>query len=282
MPFVHPPPSLTKPSLTTPPPHSSVTLLSGSVYIALVIKIPEHLQIQHHDTALWAGVHLLPMLGACAFGSFLGGALSKRANLTSQTLVAGSLLQVVGLALVLGFSSGGSDNGLGLGLLLGFTAVYGLGVGLSFAVCTMIAAIEAGHGDLAAAQGAVAQARVFGGALGLAGCTIVFNGRLRGELVGEVGEQELGRIHRSLMAVLALPEEVREEVMGVYRDGFGEQMLLMTVVAVVALLVSFGTYRSRPSRVVDVMVQHKELAGRSGGGGEVELSSVSSVRSLVR
>jgi hypothetical protein len=59
-------------------------------------------------------------------------------------------------------------------------------------------------------------------------------------------------------------------------------MLLMTVVAVVALLVSFGTYRSRPSRVVDVMVQHKELAGRSGGGGEVELSSVSSVRSLVR
>jgi hypothetical protein len=222
------------------------------------------------------------MLGACAFGSFLGGALSKRANLTSQTLVAGSLLQVVGLALVLGFSSGGSDNGLGLGLLLGFTAVYGLGVGLSFAVCTMIAAIEAGHGDLAAAQGAVAQARVFGGALGLAGCTIVFNGRLRGELVGEVGEQELGRIHRSLMAVLALPEEVREEVMGVYRDGFGEQMLLMTVVAVVALLVSFGTYRSRPSRVVDVMVQHKELAGRPGGGGEVELSSVSSVRSLVR
>jgi hypothetical protein len=171
---------------------------------------------------------------------------------------------------------------LGLGLLLGFTAVYGLGVGLSFAVCTMIAAIEARHDDLAAAQGAVAQARVFGGALGLAGCTIVFNARLRGELVGELGEQELGQIHRSLMAVLALPDELREEVMGVYREAFGEQMLVMTVVAVVALLVSFGTYRSRPSRVVDVMVQHKELAGRPGGGGEVELSSVSSVRSLVR
>jgi hypothetical protein len=68
----------------------------------------------------------------------------------------------------------------------------------------------------------------------------------------------------------------------VYLDAFGDQMLLLTVVAVVGLLVSLGMYKSKPGRVVEVMEHHKELAGRPGGRGDVELSSVSSVRSLVR
>jgi hypothetical protein len=59
-------------------------------------------------------------------------------------------------------------------------------------------------------------------------------------------------------------------------------MLLLAVVAVVGLVVSLGTYKSRPGQVVEVMEHHKELAGRQGGRGDVELSSVSSVRSLVR
>jgi hypothetical protein len=243
--------------------------------------MPERLQIIHGDSALWAGVHLLPMLGSCAFGSFLGGAVSKQTNLTSQTLIAGNAFQVLGLSLILGFSPR-----LGLGLLLGCTAIYGLGVGLSFAACTMIAAIEAQSDDLAAAQGAVAQARVFGGALGLAVCTIIFNEKLQKALGPDsgsvLGQQELDQVHRSLMAVLALPAESRLEVIVVYLDAFRDQMLAMTVVAVTALLLSFGTYRSKPGHVIDVMVQHKELAGRPVGRGDTELSSVSSVRSLVR
>lgn len=255
--------------------------MGGFVYIALVIKIPEYLQTIHGDSALWAGVHLLPMLGSCAFGSFLGGASSKQANLTSQTLVAGSLVQVLGLALVFGFS-----ENLGLGLLLGFTAIYGLGVGLSFAACTMIAAIEAQNDDLAAAQGAVAQARVFGGTLGLAVCTIIFNEKLRSSLGSgsgsTLGQQELDQIRRSLVTMLDLPDEARLEVVRVYLEAFRDQMLAMTVVAVAALLPGLGTYRARPRQVIDVMIQHKELSGRPGGRGDVELSSVSSVRSLVR
>jgi len=259
----------------------SVTFLSGFVYIALVIKIPEYLQVIEGDNALWAGVHLLPMLGSCAFGSFLGGAISKRANFTSQTLILGSVIQVLGLAFVFGFA-----GHLGLGLLLGFTAIYGLGVGLSFAACTMIAAIEARNDDLAAAQGAVAQGRVFGGAIGLAICTIIFNERLRTSLgpgSGSIlGPDELEKIHRNLIAMLAFPDDVRLEVIRVYLEAFRDQMLVMTIVAAAALLGSFGTYRSGPGNVVDVMIQHKDFAGRPGGGGDIELSSASSVRSLVR
>ncbi|KAK3310861.1 major facilitator superfamily domain-containing protein [Chaetomium strumarium] len=258
------------------------TLLGGFSYISLIIKIPERLQIIHGDNALWAGVHLLPMLGACAFGSFLGGAVSKQANLTSQTLVAGSTLQVLGLALLFGFST---SLGLELDLLLVFTAIYGLGVGLSFAACTMMAAIEAHSDDLAAAQGAVAHARVFGGALGLAVCTIVFNEELQTSLGpgagSQLGQQGLDQIHRNLLTVLSLPDAARLEVIGVYLDAFTDQVFIMVIVAVVALFSSLGTYRSRASNPVDVMLQLKE-GDRSGARGDLELSSVSSTRSLVR
>lgn len=266
-------------------------------------------------------MHLAPMLTACALGSFLGGALSKQRDRTSLTAVVGGGLQVLGVALLAGFarvassSSSSSSSassapgegvgglgtgmgmgmGMGIGALLGCTAVYGLGVGLGFAACTMIAAVQAcggggggggsGGGGLAAAQGAVAQARVFGGALGMAAGTVLLEGRLReGEVRAglEVGGEELEGVQRSLMKVLELPEGVRREVVGVYLGAFGDQMLLLAVVAVVGLVVSLGTYKSKKGGVVEVMEHHKEVAGRREGGGDVELSSVSSVRSLVR
>jgi hypothetical protein len=309
---------------------NSVTLLAGLIYIALLIKLPECLQIARGDSALQAGVHLLPMLGGCALGSFLGGALSKRSNLTCQTLCAGSTLQVAGLALVYGFgfkpgfyssSSSSSSSSyqpwtpdgpnpkdlLDLPSLLGFTAVYGLGVGLSFAACTMIAAVEAQSDELAAAQGAVAQARVLGGAIGLAACTILAGERLKAEFAGygptimEIllginssgGEEGTGvgvggtvsDEFRQLTAAGGgeLPGGVRRHVIQVYLDAFGEQVLLLLAVAGVALMLSLGTYRRRPGHVVQVMMQHKGLAGRAAGSrDDVELCSASSVRSLAR
>ncbi|KAK3694253.1 major facilitator superfamily domain-containing protein [Podospora appendiculata] len=258
-----------------------VTFLTGFIYIALVIKIPERLQIIYADNAFGAGIHLLPMLGPCAFGSFLGGVISKRKNLTSQTLVVGTGLQLIGIGLVYGFTSSSHESNIIF--LLGFEAIYGLGVGLCFAASTIIAAIEARHDDLAAAQGAVAQARVFGGALGLSVCTIIFNEFSQTALGPGSGSglsaSDLDQIHRSPMALLNLPADLQLKVKDVYLGAFREQMLAMTVVAVVAVLVSFGTHRPNPTPVTQILIRHKEVAGRSS---DTELESADSVRSLVR
>ncbi|KAK4199615.1 putative multidrug resistance protein [Triangularia verruculosa] len=269
------------------------TLLSGFVYIALVIKIPERLQIVYHDSALLAGVHLLPMLGSCAFGSFLGGLMSKKKNLTSHTLIMGGLLQVLGLGLMTGFNYV-VTKGMTMGQLLGFTGLYGLGVGLSFASATIIAAVEAQNDDLAAAQGAIAQARVFGGALGLAVCGILLNQRLEGDLRGYwegKNEWKVAMIHRSLYAVMdsRFTAEERAHVTRLYTQAFGEQLWGFLGVVIVALAVSLGTWRRAKSggegerTVVEVMEGHQER--RKGGGRrqrEVELESASSVRSFIR
>ncbi|EAA36192.2 MFS general substrate transporter [Neurospora crassa] len=260
----------------------SVTFLTGLVYISLVIKIPERFQVIYGDSALRAGIHLLPMLGSCAFGSTLAGSISKKRNLTSHTLTSGNSLQVIGLGLVYRFSNT-TERG-DIRYILGFTAIYGFGVGLCFAACTMIAAIEARHGDLAAAQGAVAQVRVLGGSLGLSICTIIFNDILQTSLgpateAGRFPATVLDQLHRSPLAVFMLPPEQQVLVKKVYSDAFRYQMLLMMAVVAVAVLASLGTYRSKPPAVVDSMIHHKALATRPS---DTELESASSVRSLVR
>ncbi|KAK3330517.1 major facilitator superfamily domain-containing protein [Apodospora peruviana] len=262
-----------------------VTLLTGFIYIALVITIPERLQIVYGDNPLGAGIHLLPMLGCCAFGSFLGGAVSKQKNLTSQTLIIASGLQVLGLGLLYGYT--GPDSPTQIRFMLGFTAIYGLGVGLCFAACTMIAAIEARNDDLATAQGAVAQSRIFGGALGLAVCTVLFNEKLQRALGPGSGSSlspaDLDELHRSPIAVVHLSAESQLEVKAVYFGAFRNQMLTMLVVAIAAALVSFGTYRARPSPIIEAMVGHsKDRTGDvDSTAGETELESSSSVRSLI-
>ena len=150
----------------------------------------------------------------------------------------------------------------------------------------MIAAIEARHGDLAAAQGAVAQVRVLGGSLGLGICTIIFNDILQKSLgpateAGRFPATVLDQLHRSPLAVFMLPSEQQALVKTVYSDAFRFQMLLMVAVGAVAILASVGTYRSKPPAVVDTltMIHHKELAARPS---DTELESASSVRSLVR
>lgn len=207
------------------------------------------------------------MLGSCAFGSFLGGAASKKNNLTSQTLVTGSALQLLGIGLVYWVAR---SNPGSVDYLLGFTAIYGLGVGLSFAASTMIAAIEARHRDLAAAQGAVAQARVFGGALGLAVCNLLFSLRVQDLIDTE---------HRPPMAVLLSADGLSDAIKEVYLDSFEDQMLTMTIMTGIAVATSLFTYKSKPAAVFDVMAYHKEYAARSN---DTELESTSSVRSLVR
>lgn len=114
-----------------------------------------------------AGIHLLPQLGACAFGSFLAGAISKKRNNTAFTLIAASCLQLIGLGLL----STLAEVNTAIEAQYGYQTIFGLGIGLSFASVTILTSVRAHREDLAVAQGALAQARVLGGAIGIAICS---------------------------------------------------------------------------------------------------------------
>jgi hypothetical protein len=117
-----------------------------------------------------AGIHLLPMLGACAFGSFLAGAISSKHNNTSATLAASAGLQLIGVGLL----STLSDVVTAIDAQYGYQAIFGLGIGLSFAAATILTSVRAQSHDLAVGHGMIAQARVFGGAIGIIACSKLF------------------------------------------------------------------------------------------------------------
>ncbi|KAK6198441.1 Type I Iterative PKS [Pestalotiopsis sp. IQ-011] len=145
----------------------SCSFFAGIQYLALIIILPERFQIVNGDSSLMAGIHLLPQLGACAFGSFLAGVVSSKRNNTAYTLIAASCLQLVGLILL----SLLSDVDTEIYAQYGYQVIFGLGIGLSFASVTILTSVRSHQDDLAVAQGALAQARVFGGAIGIAVCS---------------------------------------------------------------------------------------------------------------
>lgn len=191
-----------------------------------------------------AGVHILPLLGACAIGSFLGGAISSKRNNTSITLLIASGLQLLGvglMTLVADASFSPQSN-------YGFQAIFGLGVGLSLSAATIMTNIIAsGDSGRAAAQGAIAQARVLGGCIGLAVCTVTFNAHVNKYLTEHLAPQQLEDLHRTPLSGLKLPMSLRELVKDVYSGAFKQEIKIMIVVCAVIVFVSLFTLERHPT-----------------------------------
>jgi hypothetical protein len=106
--------------------------------------LPERFQIVNGASSLMAGIYLLPLLGASAIGSYLGGAISSKRNLTSYTLIASALLQMAGCGLL--STLGGAVDIMPRQYF--FEAILGLGIGLSLSTSTIMTSVQAKRGDL--------------------------------------------------------------------------------------------------------------------------------------
>lgn len=191
-----------------------------------------------------AGVHVLPLLAACAFGSFLGGALSSTSNNTSYTLIAASFLQLLGTSL-LSLSSSGV---LPASSQYVFQTIFGLGVGLSLSASTVTTSIvTTGDRELAAGQGAVAQARVLGGCLGLSTCTIIYNSRLGSFLGDTLTSEQLAELRRFPVSGTQLPESIMDLVRAIHSVTYTEEFKAMAIVCIPMLAISLFTLESSPA-----------------------------------
>ncbi|KAG6041322.1 hypothetical protein E4U41_004974 [Claviceps citrina] len=250
-----------------------VTLLTGFPYICFSIILPERFQMVNNQNALMAGVRILPMLSACACGSFLGGAISSKRNNTSYTLVGASCLQLVGVGLMTTVS-GDSETAIAQ---YGFQAIFGLGVGLSFSAATIMTNIMATEpNERAPAQGAVAQARVLGGCIGLSLCTILFNMHANRHLTGRLTEEELGMLHRSPLLGLQLPMKLRELVRAVYIDAFGIEIEVIALACAVMVVISLFTLEKHPHpiRRLTAPVKDESSSYRRGSDSGTEINEI--------
>lgn len=254
-----------------------VTMFTGFPYISLSIIIPERFQIVNRESVMMAGLHILPMLGSCAVGSFLGGAISSRKNNTSLTLVIAASLQLLGVGLM-SMLTGVEAS---VKAQYGFQVILGLGVGMSFSAATVMTSILAAErSELASAQGAVAQARVLGGCIGLSICTVIFNSHVNQYLGHHLTEQQLGELHRSPLSSLNLPIDLQDLVKNVYADAFVEEIRIMMIICAIMVLVSLFTLERHPAPLERLTAPSKEeeAPSRRGSEPDTEMNTMSNIR----
>lgn len=252
--------------------------MTGFPYIALTIVIPERFQIVNGESVLMAGVHILPLLAACAVGSFLGGAISSKRNNTSITLVLASCLQLLGVGLMILVSHTDSEPES----QYGFQAIFGLGVGLSFSAATIMTNIMASEdSERASAQGAVSQARVLGGCIGLSVCTVVFNDHVNKYPDDHLSDKQLDDLHRTPLSGLQLPLDLRDLVKDVYGGAFAQEIKIMVLVCAVMVLVSLFSLERHPAPLEQMTTATKEqLESRRSSDSATELNNLSRRQSI--
>ena len=114
------------------------TLLAGFPYFVVIYSLPLRLQVVNGKSPLLAGVSLLPMLGAVAVASMVGGAVNGKKNNTCATLVVASLFMVMGTALLSTLKNTFQVEPK----MYGFQVFVGLGFGLTVSTVSLGAALE--------------------------------------------------------------------------------------------------------------------------------------------
>lgn len=99
-----------------------------------MVNLPQRFQIVSGDGATIAGVKLLPMMAASAMGSFSVGFVTRERDLTSQFLVLGTAVQLLGYGLMSSVSKGHGT----LAAMYGYQVFLGLGFGISIAGATIM------------------------------------------------------------------------------------------------------------------------------------------------
>ncbi|MCJ1381112.1 hypothetical protein MMC17_004221 [Xylographa soralifera] len=235
------------------------TLFTGFPLFLTIIALPERYQIVNGDGATSAGVRMMPLLFASAFGSTVGGLCSSRKNRTFVTLLVASCLMVVGCALL----STASDGLEIEPALYGFQVIFGLGLGTTFTTVTIIASSEAKFADYSIALGAVNQARIFGGTVGLAASTIILNKRLVNELQGVLSEIQLVELRQSLNYIPSLEPAQQLAVAQTFARSFNDQLRDCTYVAAACVVISLFTYSRHPTDIMKRKARGEALlAGR--------------------
>ncbi|KFY42310.1 hypothetical protein V495_04564 [Pseudogymnoascus sp. VKM F-4514 (FW-929)] len=242
------------------------SLIVGFPFFMILINLPIRFQVVNNDSSVMAGIHTLPFLGGVALGTTLGGGIATRKNLTAHALIFATALTCLGSGLL-------STMGVGLRIpraQYGYQVILGTGFGLAFTSITMMNALAHDFDTVAAAQGAVGQARVLGGSISLAIGTIILNKHLVTLLThpSSLSVSQLASLRASLAVLPRLSQEQQEAVRAAYASAFREQMRVCAFVLVGGVVVTAMTWQRVPRSVEESRERQARLAEMQKGGGE--------------
>jgi EmrB/QacA subfamily drug resistance transporter len=201
-----------------------VAMFGSSVFLG------QYLQISRGYSPTAAGLLTLPMVGGLLLSSTVSGILITRSGRWKVHLVVGSLLVVLGFALL-----GTVDHGTDMVLLSAFLFVLGVGIGMTMQNLVLAVQNTVEARDLGAASSAVAFFRSLGGTIGVAVLGAVLDSRV-GELVaqGLAGVPGAGGV--GLADLAEAPPAVRTLIAAAYGDATGRVFAVSAAVAAIAVV----------------------------------------------
>ena len=126
---------------------------------------------------------------------------------------------------------------------------------------------------IAAAQGALSQARILGGSIGLSVATILLNNKLKSGLDGVLDAAGIKSLQQSLNNISTLSPANQGLVAQMYTDAFNDQMRICTYCSAVALLAAIATYQKNPPSVA-AMREKQDATGEESSDEGIEVSPI--------
>ncbi|KAH6636358.1 hypothetical protein F5144DRAFT_619703 [Chaetomium tenue] len=240
------------------------TILTGFVMYLVIVNIPMRAQIVNFYNEVRSGVLLLPLMGATAVGSALGGAFSSKQNRTFWSLNAASIFMLLGC----GIMSTLPDTVDVAARQWGFEAILGFGIGMNLSTATLIPSLNADFQDYAIAQGLVAQMRVLGGSLGVAASFLVLNSRIAETLTGVLSAAEMEAFYRSPTVMRSFATYKQLQVRTTYIEAFRVDMHVCIAMSAACLIASLCVYQRTPPSIKKRLDDLEAIYARTAANNE--------------
>ncbi|KAL8710580.1 MAG: hypothetical protein Q9220_004804 [cf. Caloplaca sp. 1 TL-2023] len=223
---------------------------TGSAYLTMVIILPQKFQVVNSDSALHAGLRILPLMMSFSIATITTNILTEKKKVPPlYTLLAAGILQIVGTGLMTNLSTTQLSFPAAE---YGFEIIMGFGFGLSISTLIMTVPIVAtDHADQAVTMGAVAQARTLGGSFGISICTNLLNDHIKDALRGHLSTLQISDLLASAKTITNLSKELQPVVQRVFSEGYRDQAVALTVIGAASLLAVLLLVERRPRRIPD-------------------------------
>ncbi|HET6562019.1 MAG TPA: MDR family MFS transporter [Marmoricola sp.] len=208
------------------------SLAVGIAQFGASVFLSQYFQVAQGFSPTAAGLLMLPMIFGTMAGSTVSGRLITKTGIWKRYLLLGSVLLIVGLALM-----GPIDHETPIWHLSIFMVLMGLGTGMLMQNLVLVVQNTVDVRDIGAASGVVSFFRSLGGTIGIAALGAVLAARV-GDMIA-AGLQEAGikaTGGATTLDIEGLPPAVQEIVRNAYADATGRIFLISAVVTVVTLV----------------------------------------------
>ena len=211
------------------------------------MNIPQRFQVVNDLSAFEAGWRLLALMLCSPLGSVVSSYLVSKVKFPAIYLfLAAAILQTIGLALMGTLST--TDPTVPSSQY-GYQVILGLGIGLTLSSLIIAAPTVIEPEDTAAFIGALSQARVLGGSIGLAICTNILNNRVKAKS-HFLSAQQLQELLQSAQTIKTLPLPAQKAVRETFAEGYNEEFQVLIAFAGAAILATLMMWEKKPRRMV--------------------------------